>query len=72
MKKHKIWSKKQGLIKRMLRLHTEKNSYDLLLQAEKIDHLIKGVRTGNVWNEIECLAVGLGTCLFMPIGTCTK
>ncbi|MBA2653826.1 MAG: DNA polymerase III subunit delta [Gammaproteobacteria bacterium] len=60
VKKHQIWEKRQPSVKKMISLHTPKSLHTLLLQAERIDHIIKGVTAGNVWSALETLALGLG------------
>lgn len=58
-KNFKIWEKRQPLIKKMLQLHSIKGLHQLLLHIEKIDHIIKGVRQANCWNEMEIVALSL-------------
>ena len=59
VKKHQIWDKKQHYIKKVIQLPIEKDLHQMLLQAEKIDHIIKGLQIGSVWVEIEKLIVSM-------------
>jgi DNA polymerase-3 subunit delta len=58
-RKHHIWEKRQPLVKKGLTAHTPKTLQLLLLQALKIDKIIKGLESGNCWNELQTLALRL-------------
>jgi DNA polymerase-3 subunit delta len=60
VKQHRIWEKRQPLVKTGLLRHTVKNLHQLLLRSQQIDGIIKGVTSGSQWDELENLALRLG------------
>lgn len=50
-----VWEKRKHLVRQALKRHTTKSLVPLLKLAGKIDQIIKGLETGNVWNELERL-----------------
>ncbi len=51
--KARIWEKRQAGFRAFLQRHSMEHCWDLLIHAAKIDRMIKGVETGNVWDELE-------------------
>lgn len=51
-RQQKVWEKRQSLLKKSLKIHSLKDLHHMLLHASKIDYLIKGVLSGNAWDEI--------------------
>jgi DNA polymerase-3 subunit delta len=73
-KKYRIWDKRSALVKNVLQKQSLENLHRLLLHAEKIDKMIKGVLKGGLWDELLMLAlqvngnhpfakIGLNNCL---------
>lgn len=58
-KQHQIWEKRQPLIQGAIKFHTTKKLHSFLLQAAKIDQIIKGAQKGNSWDELNELALCL-------------
>ena len=50
--KARVWSKRKPLISAGLRRHNSKSWLSLLQRAANIDLMIKGRKTGNVWDEL--------------------
>jgi len=64
MRDARIWGVKQKLIERAVRRFSPVFTQRALVQAAKIDKLIKGLRSGDVWDEllqlgVRCAKVGL-------------
>lgn len=53
----RIWEKRQAGVRRFLQQHNQQSCWKLLLESAKIDRIIKGAATGNVWNELKQLAL---------------
>jgi DNA polymerase-3 subunit delta len=58
---YRIWEKRQSLVKAALQRHKQGDLWDLLIHAAKIDRMIKGAELGNVWDELQNLAVKLSS-----------
>lgn len=56
---HRVWSSRKPLVQKALKRHDTTTWEALLQQAFRIDGLIKGQRKGNVWDELEKLALGI-------------
>jgi len=54
---YRIWEKRQPATRAFLRRHPLQRCWELLINAAKIDRIIKGVETGNVWDELQDLAI---------------
>ena len=54
-----IWEKRKPLLRRCLQQHGVASLRACLLQAAKIDRIIKGAVKGMVWNEMERLSLRL-------------
>lgn len=58
-KQHRVWYTRQHLIKKMLQWHNLMSLHQILLHAGKIDHIIKGQASGDVWDEIALISLKL-------------
>lgn len=58
LQKQQVWEKRKPLFRRALQRHTSKTLRPLLKQASEIDEMIKGLKPGNMWNELERLSYG--------------
>ena len=56
---HRIWEKRQPIVKAALQRHKQRDFWDLLIHAAKIDRMIKGAEVGDVWTELKNLAIRL-------------
>lgn len=56
-KEQQIWEKRQLLFQQALTRHTLTHWYRLLGLASRIDQLIKGIGTGQVWNALQTLSL---------------
>jgi DNA polymerase-3 subunit delta len=55
----RIWEKRQPNVKAALQRHKQSDFWDLLIHAAKIDRIIKGAEIGNIWDELQILAIKL-------------
>lgn len=55
--KFRIWEKRQPSVRAFLQRHTLQHGWELLINAAKIDRIIKGAEIGNTWDELQTLAV---------------
>ena len=53
----RIWEKRQPAVRAFLQRHTEQHCWDLLINAAKIDRMIKGVEIGCLWDELSTLLI---------------
>jgi DNA polymerase-3 subunit delta len=65
MAKKSIREKQKPLIRSCLRHHHAKSLVKLLQLAAQSDHLIKGLTTGNIWDELKKISLGLCGCTFI-------
>ncbi len=65
LKRNNVWGKRSSLIKNNIGKYRVEELHQALLHAGKIDRLIKGVAKGNVWDDLQLLALGVGGCLFL-------
>lgn len=49
----RIWEKRQPGVRAFLQRNTSEKCWHSLILAAKIDRIIKGAESGNVWNELE-------------------
>lgn len=56
-KEQQVWEKRQPLFQQALTRHTLTHWYRLLGLASRIDQLIKGIGTGQVWNALQTLSL---------------
>lgn len=69
MAKARVWPKRKTLVAAALRRHNSVQWMRLLQQASRIDRMVKGMQTGNVWDELIQLLLfiaGLPTIRFNP------
>lgn len=64
----RVWAKRKPWVGAALKRLTREAAQDLLCRAARTDRILKGRGTGDVWQELQCLALGLsglklGTCL---------
>ncbi|MDB6095830.1 MAG: polymerase subunit delta [Francisellaceae bacterium] len=60
MTKYRVWQSRQPLIIKALAILNKNTLYTMLLKAQKIDNIIKGVSLGSVWNELIAICLQLG------------
>ena len=58
-KKHGVWDKRVPMVKAALARFNEKQWAGLLQQAVKVDQVIKGVKAGNIWDELLDLSLAM-------------
>ncbi len=58
--KWRVWEKRKPLVRAGLQRHSVRVWQQLLRQAADVDGVIKGVRTGNRWDELLQLSLALG------------
>ncbi len=56
-KEQHVWEKRQLLFQQALTRHTLTHWHQLLSFASRIDQLIKGIGTGDVWNALQTLSL---------------
>ncbi|MHB8534305.1 MAG: DNA polymerase III subunit delta [Sulfuricaulis sp.] len=64
----RVWAKRKPLVSGALKRLSKQASQDLLRRAARSDRVLKGRARGDVWQEIQCLALAMsglkpGTCL---------
>jgi DNA polymerase-3 subunit delta len=55
----RIFEKRQPAVRAFLQRHSREVCWNILLEAAKIDRIIKGAEEGNLWNELEKLVLTL-------------
>jgi len=63
-----VWAKRKPLMSAALKRLSYEAAQDLLRRAARTDRVLKGRATGDVWQELECLALGLSG---LKSGACT-
>lgn len=58
-KKHGVWDKRVPMVKAALARFNEKQWAGFLQQAVKVDQVIKGVKAGNIWDELLDLSLAM-------------
>lgn len=61
LSKARIWEKRQAGFRAFLQRHTQSSCWRLLSCAAKIDHIIKGIEAGNVWDNLDAFTVQIST-----------
>ena len=61
LKEARIWGSRQSLFKRALQRIDDVTANSALAHSAKIDRMIKGIGTGDVWNEFLRLGLSLGS-----------
>jgi len=64
----RVWTKRKPLVGAALKRLSREASQDLLRRAARTDRVLKGRGRGDVWQELQCLALGMsglktGTCV---------
>jgi len=54
-----VWQNRKAVVTAGLKRHASGSWQEMLLQANKIDRIIKGLTAGNVWDELLQLATGI-------------
>lgn len=57
LQKQQVWEKRKSLVRKALQRHPATTWRRLLKQASKLDQIIKGLEKGNIWQELERLAL---------------
>jgi DNA polymerase-3 subunit delta len=57
---HRIGQKRQGAIQLFLRREKQLDCWKLLSQAAEIDRIIKGAKSGQLWDSLQTLALAIG------------
>lgn len=55
----RVWTKRKPLVSAALKRLSPETAQDLLLRAARTDRILKGWGTGDVWQELQCLALGM-------------
>jgi DNA polymerase-3 subunit delta len=62
----RIWEKRQPAVRAFLQRHSVESCWQALQHAAHIDHLIKGAKNGNLWDELENFILRLAKKTFLP------
>jgi DNA polymerase-3 subunit delta len=57
-----VWMRRKPLVQKALTRHSIEKWRELISAAARLDRTVKGRRAGNVWLELEGLALALGGC----------
>jgi DNA polymerase-3 subunit delta len=57
-----VWMRRKPLVQKALTRHPLEKWREMISAAARLDRVVKGRRAGDVWLEIECLALALGGC----------
>jgi DNA polymerase III subunit delta len=65
----RVWAKRKPLVSAALKRLSREATQDLLRRAARTDRVLKGRGRGDVWQELQCLALGMsglktGTCVY--------
>ncbi len=65
----RVWAKRKPLVSAALKRLSRESTQDLLRRAARADRVLKGRGRGEVWQELQCLALGLsglktGACAY--------
>ena len=65
----RVWAKRKPLVGTALKRLSREATQDLLCRAARTDRVLKGRDRGDVWQELQCLALGMsgvkaGTCIY--------
>ena len=66
----RVWAKRKPLVSAALKRLSPEAAQDLLRRAARTDRILKGRGAGDVWQELQCLALGMsglkpGTCTYL-------
>ena len=56
----RVWAKRKPLVSQALKRSRPGEWLNLIQRAARADRVLKGRRVGDVWSELECLALGMG------------
>lgn len=59
LQEQRVWEKRKPIIRRALQRHHTKSLQQLLIKASHIDRIIKGLKSGNVWDALQQLSLEL-------------
>jgi DNA polymerase-3 subunit delta len=59
LRKGRIWAKRKNLVSNCLRSHSVGDFQDMLSRTATIDGMVKGVNSGNPWNELTSITLQL-------------
>jgi DNA polymerase-3 subunit delta len=54
---HHVWPRRKPLLQKALARHNVEQWRALLVRAARVDRIVKGRQRGDVWHELECLAL---------------
>ncbi len=57
---HRVWQRRKPLVRKALKRSRPDEWHTLLQRAARTDRVIKGRLRGDVWHELQCLALGMG------------
>lgn len=60
LQKQQVWEKRKPYFRQALRSHTVNSTTIMIQHANRIDLIIKGLKIGNIWNELEQLVLAMG------------
>jgi len=63
----RVWAKRKPLMSAALKRLSPEAAQDLLRRAARTDRILKGRGAGDVWQELQCLALGMSG---LKLGTC--
>lgn len=66
MSKARVWPKRKPLVAQALQRHSSQTWMGMLQQASRIDRMIKGLQTGNVWDELLQLSLWVAGIQILP------
>ena len=66
LKQGRVWAKRKTLVSKCLTDHPVREFQELLSRLSDIDRMIKGISTGNPWNELTCVMLQLAGTRVAP------
>lgn len=66
LKKGRVWAKRKPLVSKCLKDHHEREFQELLSRLNDIDSMVKGISTGNPWNELTSVMLQLAGAWVAP------
>jgi len=69
MEMRRVWAKRKPLVSAALKRLSLDACQGLLQRAARVDRILKGRGAGDIWQELQCLALGL---CGLKLGTCSQ
>jgi len=66
LKQQRVWDKRKMLVRDTLNRHSGPSLQALLRKSNKIERIIKGNETGNSWDELLQLSLGIAGLRYLP------